>query len=398
MHYIRNVSAACLKGAFAIIVILCIFWFCNEIAAIGGLAGPKGADTTNWALAVTRAIGVEYSLDSTSQSKATDIEDIPMVHVTEDPCPQSLVQDEAWVFVQYGLAVQMPKRQDIKTAMFSLRAVRTQRRILLLVTDAAYKEDKDFERLGVEVRVVPYIYSKCKMVAAKHRLEGSWTRFNAMNLTEFRVIVSIDSDLLVLQNIDHLFGALPENVDMGMGPVGDKACKNHSASMNIGVWLLRPSKSLFQAALNMSAQTWYCKQARAAGSQTMITHLAKQLYWDKGGRVLCLENPYNCRPYEFGLRKSFHTCDIRPDVFNRVGNMYVLHWSGETKPWEHWWDASRHEPIKGLNPSQRNSVRLWWIYAKRMKKFLDGPDGKFPHILTSVRGHGRSHVFHAYES
>jgi len=60
----------------------------------------------------------------------------------------------------------------------------------------------------------------------------------------------MDTDMLIMQNIDHIFDSIKPNVDMGSTPVGGNICKGRKQSMNIGVWAIRPSKALFKYAVN----------------------------------------------------------------------------------------------------------------------------------------------------
>ena len=55
---------------------------------------------------------------------------------------------------------------------------------------------------------------------------------------------------------------------------------------------------------------------------------------------------------------------------------FVRHWSGESKPWSHWWDNVQRRPKnnnvggKALSKSQMEGVWLWWRFHDEMKQFV----------------------------
>merc|ERR1712118_589107 len=131
--------------------------------------------------------------------------------------------------------------------------------------------------------------------------------------------------------------------------MGDRNCKGRSQSMNIGVWAIRPSEKLFRASIDMmESGSFKCDEKH--GVQAMTTFLMKKLYWDQGRKVYCLDLPYNCKG------DTMDPCDKRPDAYGRTGKIYVLHWSGETKPWQHWWDSNKGAPKEGLKEAQKRTV------------------------------------------
>eukprot|EP00746_Dinoflagellata_sp_MGD_P030390 gnl/MRDRNA2_/MRDRNA2_172084_c0_seq1.p1 gnl/MRDRNA2_/MRDRNA2_172084_c0~~gnl/MRDRNA2_/MRDRNA2_172084_c0_seq1.p1 ORF type:complete len:333 (+),score=37.73 gnl/MRDRNA2_/MRDRNA2_172084_c0_seq1:115-999(+) len=263
------------------------------------------------------------------------------------------------------------------TSIYSLRAVGTKYPVIVLVTDKTWFKDKDLKSLNAEVRLVDMMYGHCKIDKSKTRLQASWTKLHLFNLVDFKLVVTMDTDLVVMQNIDHIFHSIKPDVDMGSEPVGGNKCKGRPQSMNIGVWAIRPSKALFKYALNMTKfGDFKCDPKH--GVQTMIAHLMTRLYWDRGRKVHCYEIPYNCKA------DTMSECQFRADEFGKTGKIYVLHWSGEAKPWHDWWDRALSRPKQSLTRTQVKSVKLWWQLKEKTKQFLRDAD-KIPRITIDLK-------------
>merc|ERR1712232_514262 len=90
-------------------------------------------------------------------------------------------------------------------------------------------------------------------------------------------------------------------------------------------------------------------------------------------------------------------CDEQADLEGRTGKIYVLHWSGESKPWREWWNRKSGKPQSGLSASQKNSVMLWWEYRGKANRFLSDGGSVYPRIRVATSRRGPEHVFSLQE-
>lgn len=109
-------------------------------------------------------------------------------------------------------------------------------------------------QLGVEVRVIDPIPRTPFTRDIAGRLDSFWgyalSRLVAFNMTEFGRVVLMDSDTLVLRNIDHLVDAPHFSAALGY------SCCNHHALPRIsgGLWAFDPSVELGALAWRMMAE------------------------------------------------------------------------------------------------------------------------------------------------
>lgn len=282
--------------------------------------------------------------------------------MTDDVLEKSAEQfdkdDEAYVFMQYGYGKRpqsiLDASPDLFTAMYSIRQAevrehgRMRRRALVLMADSkplSGEEQKLFARLGMEARHVPLIspdpssYCASHLPGAKKRLLDSFTKINIWNLTDFRRILYLDTDLVVRHDLETLFMQV-NGADAVTAPTACKQCppvdqarlvqlssatetvKSMLHSMNTGVVAIKPSEEvfgLFQSAvkdLNL-----FCPDGSQALENSMLNSLARKRLIFKLG---CISVAYNCKMDQGNCWCSGGTSHKETAIY---------HWSGESKPW-----------------------------------------------------------------
>lgn len=146
-------------------------------------------------------------------------------------------------------------------------------------------------------------------------------------LTQFEKVVFLDSDLLVVKNIDHLF--LKEPVS---AVIADSSYpgNEHWKGLNSGLMVLVPDKhmqeSMLQAISTVVKKYRSCN--KPVGDQDVIQYCLKD--WSKCG-TLHLDEGYNLFAdhltwYRKHLGYSLTTDGEKP--------IYVIHFIGKSKPWQ----------------------------------------------------------------
>ncbi|KAG0569641.1 hypothetical protein KC19_6G104300 [Ceratodon purpureus] len=181
-------------------------------------------------------------------------------------------------------------------------------RDLVMLVDASIHPDQrqGLEEAGWKVRVIERIRNP---YAEKDRYnEWNYSKFRLWQLTEYDKIVFIDSDLLVLRNIDFLF-QLPEISATG----------NDVHRFNSGVMVIEPSNCTFQILMDQILET----TSYNGGDQGYLNEIFP--WWHRlPKRVNFLKHFWSNDTEELTTKTELFSAD--PPV------LYVLHYLG-MKPW-----------------------------------------------------------------
>ena len=212
----------------------------------------------------------------------------------------------------------------------SLRESGTTRDYVALCLASVRDEEMDIlMRDGWIVKTVNPLPKECvgNVAYSKH-----FTKIQAWQLTEYRRVISIDSDAIVLHNIDHLFNCGEFCVSY-----------RHSDLFNTGVVVLKPSLNTFKD---------MCKHIQSIGSYTggdqgFLNYYYEQLKYapmfsrynqsNQHSKFLRLPSEYNGDVSVYYLNNKWMYIDVEEP--------YVLHYTlGPVKPWK-WWSY----PLFSLN-------------------------------------------------
>jgi len=102
--------------------------------------------------------------------------------------------------------------EGIKTLAYSLIKTGTKNDIICMVThDVSQNARNKMKKLGIKVIEVPYLKFKSKPLKSQKQADRypwmnvSYTKLNCLNLTQYKKILFLDADMIVMKNIDHLF-------------------------------------------------------------------------------------------------------------------------------------------------------------------------------------------------
>lgn len=134
------------------------------------------------------------------------------------------------------------------------------------------------------------------------------------NMTQYDKLVFLDSDMMVIRNIDHLF-YYPHMSAV----IADVFNEPDLKEMNSGLMVIRPSRSDFYGMLDL----WNSGKIELSnvGDQDVIRAWFKD--W-KDDSALCLPNGYNV----------FYTDCYKLVKKQQVEPVYVIHYIGARKPWQ----------------------------------------------------------------
>lgn len=151
----------------------------------------------------------------------------------------------------------------------------------------------------------------------EHHWQRTFDKLQIWGLTEFDKLVFLDSDMIVMANIDHLFDC------PNLSAVEDQDCDPLKyKGLNSGLMVIEPNKSILENLIKTIPQTIEQRGAHI-GDQDVIQIFFKE--WDMQ-KNLHLSPVYNL------LTWTITHPHIRPFV-DRDG-MKVVHFVGRPKPWE----------------------------------------------------------------
>lgn len=224
------------------------------------------------------------------------------------------------------------------TLAYSLKKVGTDYDIVCMVTDDVSESAKNRLRgIGVTVVDIPYLEYKTKPMRSQkmENLYSAWigksyTKWNCLNL-DYDKILFLDADLIVNENIDHLFELKAPASRFSMEIFGkkqlpryvkpnqiEKELKNNGSVINASIVLLNPNKKHFNNLKSMisSMQPFGFNCLSGADEQSLAYYMS--VY--KSGPKLSWQN---LGPeYLFSWRNK--------DPVNKI---YIHNFTGAYKPW-----------------------------------------------------------------
>ena len=157
-----------------------------------------------------------------------------------------------------------------------------------------------------------------------HYWRDTFFKLQAASLTEFDKVILIDSDMLLLNNIDHLF----ERHHL-TACVAGKLTNPEWTMFNSGLMVLKPSKEYFLELVNCIHPTIIKMNNLPCGDQDVFQQTC--LNW-ASLEELHLPCEYNLFEHEIEIFKTFGK------------KIYIIHFAGKNKPWFY----SRHEIRKKI--------------------------------------------------
>lgn len=153
---------------------------------------------------------------------------------------------------------------------------------------------------------------------------NTFDKLSMWGLTQFEKVIFVDSDMMVLRNIDHLF----ECDDFSAVSAGSKY-RNWWNTLNSGLLVITPSKDIehkmHEIALDIIPKA--INQGRSIGDQDVIQKYCTNWCDEK---ELHLDEGYNI----FADFLTYYVNHLGYGWFNKNKKpIYIVHFIGKTKPW-----------------------------------------------------------------
>ena len=187
---------------------------------------------------------------------------------------------------------------------YNLKALNTKYPLLCLINEEiSDKTKKILDHFNIKYKTVKSIKYNTKETL--HRWNHTFDKLNVFSLTEYTKLIYLDSDFLILKNIDNLFEINRFTM------VTDEPF--HKDTFNSSVMIVKPNMDDYNALLNLVEKYDYYNIGKI-GDQNIINEFVK----DKC--VITLDKEYNCmRTISYEVTK-----DVKDPV--------IIHYIGQPKP------------------------------------------------------------------
>ncbi|KAK6150616.1 hypothetical protein DH2020_015548 [Rehmannia glutinosa] len=228
----------------------------------------------------------------------------------------------------------------------SIRMSGSTRDLVILVDDSI----SDYHRSGLElagwqVRTIQRIRNP-KAEKDSYN-EWNYSKFRLWQLTDYDKIIFIDSDLLILRNIDFLF-QMPEISATG----------NNGPLFNSGVMVIEPSNCTFQILMDHINEI----ESYNGGDQGYLNEIFT--WWHRIPKHMNFLKHFWIGDDEFVKQKKINFFEAEPSI------LYVLHYLGN-KPWMCFRDYDCNWNVDILREFASDVAhRRWWKVHDKMRERL----------------------------
>lgn len=155
----------------------------------------------------------------------------------------------------------------------------------------------------------------------------SFDKLFVFGLTQFEKVVFLDSDMLIVRNLDHLFDCAPFSAVAADHSFPGNG--NWAGGLNSGLIVVEPDKAFEAKLLDTIPQVVKAKQVKQVlvGDQDVLHHCLPNwgtdasLHLDEGYNLFADHLTYYIRHFGYTLKE----CNKKP--------IYVIHFIGKSKPW-----------------------------------------------------------------
>lgn len=179
-------------------------------------------------------------------------------------------------------------------------------------------------------------------------------KLNVFGMTQFKKIVFLDSDMLVMKNIDHLF----EKEHMSAVSAGAILHTDWENQLNSGIMVIEPSRSDYCSLIDLIKDTYIKRKEMGCGFGDQDVIKAKFSDWSNRNE-LHMPETYNCMlGYGELLKKA--------GIINGIEDIYVYHYTGKEKPWRN----KKEQMIIYLKMLKRNKAPFYSVDLACYRKYL----------------------------
>lgn len=209
--------------------------------------------------------------------------------------------------------------EGVRILLYSMKRVKCTFPLYVLLSESLAHLRAKIEKWGLQVIVAKDI-SLGDFEGQNNRQywNNTFFKLRIFELVQFDKLVYLDNDMILLQNLDHLFSC--EHITAVQGG----ALIYHWEDMSSGLMVLRPSLEDFQGLIDQIPTVCESKiKANCGfGDQDIISYYYKKInpVWPEDQR---LDESY------YGMVRCIHELAVHYGY----KNMKVVHFSGEKKPW-----------------------------------------------------------------
>lgn len=236
----------------------------------------------------------------------------------------------------------------------SLESVNSRYKLTVLVpSDVNDNVEKTLCEWGLSVEKAPKIDVSDMLNSENktHYWEETFFKLRAAGLTEFKKIVLLDSDMVVLKNIDHLF-LQPHMSAVAAG----KSLNPNWKELNSGTLVLEPSEDLIKTLILNIPETINLRQAKnlGVGDQDVLNYT----YPDWPDRdELHMSETYNAISRDCGTLCSDY-------IKSGYDGLYIVHFIGREKPWDYKFKHIAKIIYRGFMQRNFAELRAFFKYRK----------------------------------
>lgn len=238
----------------------------------------------------------------------------------------------------------------------SLKSVNTKYPFHILLTPDISRETIDIlEKNFISYSIIPQTIDNPTDVGTQHRWFPTYSKLAVFNQTQYKKVVYMDVDMLVLRNIDELFNFPHMSATNAGGMLPRKASWTH---LNSGLFVLEPFHVLFEDMMNKVGKI---ENLESGGSVDRPKYGSDQDFlnayypdWPKQNN-LHLDHKYNLFHYYLDEYHKLFGYTIE-DSSHPIS---VIHYASYLKPW----NINEDKLIQlENNPDQHlelKSIKLW---------------------------------------
>ena len=170
---------------------------------------------------------------------------------------------------------------------------------------------------------------------SSHSYRAMYDKLSVWNLTDYKALLFLDSDLAVLRPLDHVLEEMVARPEVGQA-IAQDGCYPISPSsrgLNLGVWGVRPSALLFRSLFNL------VKVARLPCDNTPVQSVARKFFrFNVRQRkrfapfeYIYLDQGHNMQVNTHPRSGATSVSDCRRKLNLSEEQLRVIHWTGNTR-------------------------------------------------------------------
>lgn len=189
----------------------------------------------------------------------------------------------------------------------------------------------------------------------KRYWNNTFFKLQIMNLTQFDKIVYIDSDMLVLNNLDNLF-----DFPGLSATTGSKSAHPEYTEFNSGIMVIDPNEEEYKKLLDCIEPAIERKKSegKSYGDQDVFNEYYKD--WN--------EHPEHNFGEEYNATYAYIDDLMKAKGYKKLNQLNVIHYVGPDKIWNNSLLRNIRLIVRYLHEGRIYTAKAWWLYMKYMRR------------------------------